>query len=83
MATFSISEPGSVMAMKLLPLFGADRFLNLFKKILLEDIGLERRTGFAGDDDQCLAQIDLASQVAMICSGSVESTMWSAGKPSC
>ena len=53
-------RPGSVMAMKRLPASSAPTVcFDALEEILLEDIGLERAAGFAGNDEQRLREIDL------------------------
>ena len=47
------------MAMKRSPAFPCRLSLHAIKEILLENIGLERATRFAGDDAERFCQIDL------------------------
>ena len=58
-ATFSIFDPGSVMAMKRLPALSAPIVcFHSLEEILFEDIGLEGRTRLARNHEQCLCQIN-------------------------
>ena len=59
-ATCCIFEPGSVIAMKRLPTSFSPTFGSYaIEKILLVDVGFERAAGFAGDDADGAAEVDV------------------------
>ena len=43
-------------------LVGSDSFFHLFEEVLLQDIGLKRGAGFAGDHDERFGEVDLVAR---------------------